>query len=92
VKEAVKRVQHGHNLSDLIGDTTLTAAADAITLRRLSVLEQTLIAKKVDSQEKDAKPNNITMRIFKIEGFSHGPGGLEHSRSPLGTALSLNLG
>jgi len=69
VKEAVKRVQHGHGLSDLVGDTVWTAAG-AIALCRLIVLEQTPIAKKVDSQEKDVKAKTITMRIFKIERFA----------------------
>mmetsp|Transcript_58155 Transcript_58155/g.109600 ORF Transcript_58155/g.109600 Transcript_58155/m.109600 type:complete len:328 (-) Transcript_58155:12-995(-) len=76
VKEAVRRVQHGIDLNGLIGDTTLTAA-DAITLRRLSAAGQIVIAKKVDAQEKDAKPKNISMRIFKIAeadraGLKHG--------------------
>jgi hypothetical protein len=66
VKEAVRRVQHAIDLNGLIGDTTLTVA-DAITLRRLSAEGQTVIAKKVDAQEKDAKPKNISMRIFRID-------------------------
>ena len=38
-------------------------AADAITLRRLSAAGQIVIAKKVDAQEKDAKPKSISLRI-----------------------------
>jgi len=42
-------------------------AADAITLRRLSAAGQIVIAKKVDAQEKDAKPKSISLRILRLD-------------------------
>jgi len=66
VKEMVQLLLNGNDLSDLPGNTTFKAA-DAITLRRLSTAGQTLIAKKVVPQEKDAKPRNILRIIETVE-------------------------
>mmetsp|Transcript_14196 Transcript_14196/g.29117 ORF Transcript_14196/g.29117 Transcript_14196/m.29117 type:complete len:263 (-) Transcript_14196:4-792(-) len=66
IREAVRLLLLGDDLSNLSGYATLTAA-DAITLRRLGTKQQIFIVKKVDPQEKDSKPRNILRRIETVE-------------------------
>jgi len=75
IREAVRLLLLGDDLSNLSGYATLTAA-DAITLRRLGTKQQIFIVKKVDPQEKDAKPKSILNRIERVEGAARV--GLKH--------------